>query len=89
MIKRIVVILVSSCCLQARELFKEVEEQYKKLAKVIPKDEYYRYNDHWKFVTQRLSFLAALTIFLEVGTLVDHKTVAEILGGNLKPKLTN
>lgn len=54
---------------------------YKKLAEVVPAAQYYRYNDHWRFVTQRLCFLASLLIFLEVGTLVSKDTVAEILGG--------
>lgn len=74
-------ILVSACCHNARQLFEEVRENYVKLGQLIPKDEYYRYHDHWKFVTQRLAFLIALTIYLEVGILVSRDTVAEILGG--------
>lgn len=69
------------CCQRARTLFEAAQQGYAKLAKLIPKDEYYKYHDHWRFVTQRLSFLIALTIFLEVGILVSRETVAEILGG--------
>ncbi|GLV39685.1 translin [Carabus blaptoides fortunei] len=67
-------------CLKARALFEEVRSGYAKLANVVPIDQYYRYNDHWRFVTQRLVFLIALTIYLEVGILVSRETVAEILG---------
>lgn len=76
-------ILVSSSCLKARQLFEEVRENYKKLSAIVPSGQYYRFNDHWRYVTQRLCFLAALTIFLEVGILVSINTVAEILGGKL------
>lgn len=47
----------------------------------MPAGQYYRYNDHWRYVTQRLCFLAALTVYLEAGFLVSKDTVAEILGG--------
>ncbi|XP_022909694.1 translin [Onthophagus taurus] len=74
---------VSDGCLKARNKFEAVRLSYSKLNEVIPKGEYYRFNDHWKFVTQRLCFLVALVIFLEVGILVSKETVADILG--LKP----
>ncbi|KAF2896381.1 hypothetical protein ILUMI_09796 [Ignelater luminosus] len=70
----------SSSCLKARQLFEEVRENYKKLSAIVPSGQYYRFNDHWRYVTQRLCFLAALTVFLEVGILVSINTVAEILG---------
>uniref|UniRef100_U5ESR5 Translin n=1 Tax=Corethrella appendiculata TaxID=1370023 RepID=U5ESR5_9DIPT len=71
---------VSTSCLEARKQFDTVRENFTKLAEIIPKGQYYRYNDHWHFVTQRLVFLIALTIFLEQGILVSRETVAEILG---------
>lgn len=67
--------------MKAREQFEKVREAYKKLNSLIPVGQYYRYNDHWKFVTQRLCFLAALVVFLEVGILISKDTAAEILGG--------
>lgn len=73
-------IIVSQYCARARELFEEVRKHYAKLAEVIPKDQYYRFHDQWRFVTQRLCFLASLTIYLEVKILVTKETVAEILG---------
>ncbi|KAF5299575.1 hypothetical protein FQR65_LT09380 [Abscondita terminalis] len=71
---------VSTSCYKARLLFEEVRNNYKKLSEVVPPGQYYRFNDHWKYVTQRLCFLASLTVFLEVGILVSISTVAEILG---------
>lgn len=67
-------------CLKARELFEQVRCGFKNLDKIIPKGQYYRYNDHWKFATQRLCFLAALVVFLEKGILIQRETTAQILG---------
>lgn len=74
-------ILVSKACQQAREIFEKVRGGYLRLAEIIPTGQYYRYNDHWRFVTQRLCFLAALLIFLEVGILITKETAASLLGG--------
>lgn len=67
-------------CQLAREQFELCRIQYAKLAEIIPAGQYYRYNDSWTFLTQKLVFLIALTIFLEAGFLVERDTVAEILG---------
>lgn len=45
----------------------------------MPDDQYYRYNDHWHYVTQRLVALVALTVYLEAGFLCSRETAAEIL----------
>lgn len=75
---------VSTGILKAREQFEVCRGLYEKLAKMIPSGQYYRYNDHWSYLTQRLVFLISLTIFLEKGFLVDRNTVAEILGRKCK-----
>lgn len=62
-------------------MFEEIRVGYAKLAQIIPEKQYYRYNDHWRFVTQRLCFLAALIVFLEAGFLIGKDTAADILGG--------
>ncbi|XP_011310530.1 translin [Fopius arisanus] len=72
--------IISQYCAKAREYFGEVRLHYAKLAQVVPKDQYYRFHDLWRFVTQRLCFLASLTVYLEVKILVTKETVAEILG---------
>lgn len=76
-------ILVSAGCLKARQSFEKCRECYARLAQIVPPGQYYRYSDHWHFQTQKLVFLIALTIFLEVGFLVARDTVADILGCEL------
>jgi len=71
---------VSAACLKAREHFEKCRDNYLKLSEIIPVGQYYRYSDHWHFLTQRIVFLIALTIYLEAGFLVKRETVAEILG---------
>lgn len=75
---------IPSTCQQARTLFASLREGYAKLAQKIPADQYYRYHDHWRFVTQRSAFLAALTVYLETGLLASRETVAEMLGVKIK-----
>ncbi|XP_015513509.1 translin isoform X1 [Neodiprion pinetum] len=72
--------IVSEHCTKARCLFEDVRKGYAKLAAVVPENQYYRFHEHWRFVTQRLCFLASLTIYLEVKILVHKDTVAELLG---------
>ncbi|XP_018569710.1 translin [Anoplophora glabripennis] len=74
-------------CLKARELFDDVRKGYEALNSTVPPGQYYRYNDHWRFATQRLCFLAALIIFLEKGILIDKETTSQILGVNGKTNI--
>uniref|UniRef100_A0A182NM35 Translin n=1 Tax=Anopheles dirus TaxID=7168 RepID=A0A182NM35_9DIPT len=71
---------VSAACVKARTFFDTCREGYGKLATLIPAGQYYRYHDHWHYMTQRIVFLIALTIYLEKGFLVARETAAEILG---------
>ncbi|XP_043513055.1 translin isoform X2 [Frieseomelitta varia] len=73
-------IIVSQYCVTSRELFIDVRKNYAKLAEVVPQDQYYRFHEQWRFVTQKLCFLASLIIYLEIKVLVTKETVAEILG---------
>lgn len=73
-------IIVSEYCSKARELFEDVRAYYVKLALVVPKGQYFRFHEQWRYVTQKLCFLAALVVFLEVKILVSKDTVAEMLG---------
>lgn len=75
--------LVPASCQRARALFGSIREGYKKLAEKIMVDQYYRYHDHWRFVTQRSAFLASLVTYLESGHLASRETVAEMMGGRL------
>uniref|UniRef100_A0A6B2EJZ8 Translin n=1 Tax=Phlebotomus kandelakii TaxID=1109342 RepID=A0A6B2EJZ8_9DIPT len=71
---------VSQGCLKARERFQECQKGYRKLAEIVPAGQYFRYSDHWHFLTQKLVSLVALTIYLEAGFLVSRETVGEVLG---------
>lgn len=73
-------IIVSQYCASARKLFEDVRKDYTRLAQVVPKDQYYRFHDHWRFVTQKLCFLASLVIYLEIKALVTKEVVADMLG---------
>ncbi|CAO1367263.1 unnamed protein product [Diamesa tonsa] len=75
---------VSKACQDARGVFAKCNLLYKKLDEVVPQGQYYRYFDHWNFITQRLVFLIALVIYLEAGFLVQRDTAAEILGSKYK-----
>ncbi|KAM4698077.1 translin [Rhinophrynus dorsalis] len=67
-------------CLKAREHFSTVQSQLASLQTKFPSDQYYRFHDQWRFVLQRLVFLASFLVYLESETLVTRETVAEILG---------
>lgn len=40
----------------------------------------HRFHEHWRFVLQRLAFLAAFVVYLESESLVTREEVAKILG---------
>ncbi|XP_045457637.1 translin [Melitaea cinxia] len=71
---------IGPACLQVRELFEKANEGYRKLKEAVPPTDYYKYQDHWRFMTQRYCFLISLTIWLEKGILASHETVASVLG---------
>ncbi|XP_036401544.1 translin isoform X2 [Megalops cyprinoides] len=88
---------IPSKCLRARELFCTVRNQIGDLKTKFPADQYYRFHEHWRFVLQRVTFLAAFVVYLESETLVTREEVAQILGiqaggeqrdgGRLRPAL--
>ncbi|XP_045472734.1 translin [Harmonia axyridis] len=78
---------IGIACLKSRELFEEVRSGFDKLDKIIPEGQYYRYNDHWRYPTQRLCYLAALVVYLEKGFLIEKATAAQIIGMDGKKHL--
>ncbi|XP_022118155.2 translin [Pieris rapae] len=70
---------ISAACLKARELFEKANTGYSKLKEVVPSGDYYKYHDHWRYMTQRYCYLISLTIWLEKGILATHETVASVL----------
>lgn len=71
---------IPDLCKRSRSAFTNVKNQYAVLNSKVPENQYYRFHDHWRFVTQRLAFLAALTVYLESQTLIQREEVAEVLG---------
>lgn len=67
-------------CLKAREHFGTVKTHLTSLKTKFPAEQYYRFHEHWRFVLQRLVFLAAFVVYLESETLVTREAVTEILG---------
>lgn len=74
-------------CLKIRENFAEIRTGFEKLDQIIPSGQYYRYHDHWRHTMQKLTFLAALVVFLEKGILVSKTTTSEIIGVDNKKSL--
>ncbi|KAH8303071.1 hypothetical protein KR044_004584 [Drosophila immigrans] len=75
---------INSACALARQQIDACAAKYEKLAALVPSGQYYRYSDHWTYITQRLIFLIALVIYLEAGFLVTRETAAEMLGLKIK-----
>ncbi|XP_026742001.1 translin [Trichoplusia ni] len=71
---------IGPACVKARDLFEKAQEGYARLKEAVPDHEYFKYQEHWRSITQRYCFLIALTIWLETGILATHDTVAQILG---------
>ncbi|XP_072020881.1 translin-like [Amphiura filiformis] len=75
---------VPGICQKARGMFETVRIQYAQLKEKFPADQYYRFHDHWRFVSQRLVFLSALIVYLETEQLISREEVAQILGISVK-----
>ncbi|XP_077993646.1 translin-like [Glandiceps talaboti] len=75
---------VPSLCKKSREQFQTIRTQYAELETKFPNDQYYRFNDHWRFVTQRLAFLSAFTVYLESEKFVTREEIAELMGVKLE-----
>ncbi|CAG9794231.1 unnamed protein product [Diatraea saccharalis] len=71
---------IIQACQKARELFGKAREKYASLKQTVPSTDYYKYHDHWRGVTQQYCFLISLVIWLEMGILASHETIAEVLG---------
>uniref|UniRef100_A0A0A9XTH9 Translin n=1 Tax=Lygus hesperus TaxID=30085 RepID=A0A0A9XTH9_LYGHE len=69
---------------KTKDLLESCGPLFHKLSETIPKNEFYKYHDSWKFVTQRLVFAAALRHFLLNQELLLKEDAAQIL--SLKPE---
>lgn len=61
----------------------KVKTLYKEIAFKISPNIFYKYHDHFRYSTQRISFVIAFAQFLENGTLVDRNETAERLDLNV------
>lgn len=75
---------IHEVCKKAKESLFKASGQFAKLANKIPNNQYFRFNDHWRFVMQRYSFLVTLIFFLEAEKLALHSDVADLLGVSKK-----
>ncbi|XP_052824705.1 translin isoform X1 [Octopus bimaculoides] len=71
---------VPEICEKAKGYFSKIKEQYANIASKVPDNQFYRFHDHWRFVTQRLSFLAAFLFYLQYHGLICYEDTAEMLG---------
>jgi len=71
---------VASLCQRARVMLGEAQAGFTTLAASVPAAEYYRFHDHWRFITQRLCFLSSLVHFLETETLATRQQCAHMIG---------
>ncbi|XP_043599418.1 translin [Bombus pyrosoma] len=73
-------LIIHDYCMSSRELLGQVRKNYERLADVVPQNQYYKYHDQWRSVTQKLCFLASLIVYLEIKILLNKNTAADMLG---------
>lgn len=71
---------VSAICEKCVPMFETVRQNMSSLSAKVPVNQYYKYNDQWRFVMQRLAFLSAYLTYLQSETLVTRETVTQIIG---------
>ncbi|KAI8603915.1 translin-like protein [Dissophora ornata] len=68
---------VPALCAQARIYFSEVQIHIREVAKIVPMNQYYKYNGLWSTPMQQACYLATLTTYLEHERLI---TIEELEG---------
>lgn len=71
---------IPDICRKARTCLEPIKGGMEELKNQFPPNEYYRYNDHWRNILQRLSCLIGLIIYLESGKLAAREDVASAIG---------
>ncbi|EGD74387.1 hypothetical protein PTSG_06397 [Salpingoeca rosetta] len=71
---------VGVCTAEAAKGFEAMKALYAQLAEKVPPGEYYRYNMHWRWVTQQTVYLAALMTFLNDGSVIQLQDIQNLLG---------
>ncbi|KAG0261806.1 hypothetical protein BG011_000637 [Mortierella polycephala] len=62
---------VPALCAEARIYFSDIQTHIKDLAKMVPVNQYYKYNGLWSSPMQQACFLATLTMYLEHERLIS------------------
>ena len=75
---------VTAICEKATSAFSIIKDRYSALAQKVPKNQYFRFHDHWRFTTQRVCFVAALTMYLQSEKLITREEVYELFGLEMK-----
>lgn len=71
---------VPTVCEKCIPMFEAVKQKMADLAGKIPENQYYRYNDQWRFLMQRLAFLSAFLQYLQTESLVTREQTAALIG---------
>ncbi|ELT93478.1 hypothetical protein CAPTEDRAFT_173535 [Capitella teleta] len=74
----------SAITTKARGMFEEVKKYFVLISDKLPENQYYRFHDHWRFIMQRLSFLAAFIVFLESESMIGCEDCAQMMGVKTK-----
>ncbi|KAF9942122.1 hypothetical protein BGZ65_009730 [Modicella reniformis] len=68
-----ITLAVSALCAQAYVQFQEVKAHIQEVAKIVPTNQYYKYNNLWSGPMQQACFLATLTMYLEHERLITSR----------------
>ncbi|KAH3774947.1 hypothetical protein DPMN_176342, partial [Dreissena polymorpha] len=71
---------VQEICNGITPLFGNIQKGMQILAGKIPDSQYYRYSDQWRFLIQRLAFLAAFLTYLQTESVISMQDVATLIG---------
>lgn len=78
-------VLKHICILVPAIDFQEVRDTLQTLSRLIPENEFYKYNDLWSRSTQQACFLIIFQSYLEKGEIINIiPTVEETLNGKYK-----
>lgn len=71
---------IGPTCDTCKTIINDIKKEYAALGSRIERGTYYKYNDYWKIVTQKLCFSIALIHYFQTGALITRDEVALHLG---------
>jgi predicted translin family RNA/ssDNA-binding protein len=76
-----------SLCAESRQFLQtQVNPLWQEVEIKVPKGDYFKYNDIWRFLAQRFAGSCALIYYLETEELGNHQTIAEMIGLKMSPE---